>query len=216
MNDSSLAFLTTARIYAKLHDVWGFLIKDDMQHFINDNSLQPPYPENTEKALFGMGCFWGVERKFWELEAGIYVTAVGYAGGNTVNPTYEEVCTGTTNHNEVALVVFDPKIISYETLLKTFWESHDPTQGMRQGNDRGTQYRSGIYCYDDKQMEQALASKKSYQQVIEGAGHSQITTEIIPAPEFYFAEEYHQQYLAKNPQGYCGLGGLGLDCRAAG
>ena len=190
------------------------LIKDDMQHFINNNSLQPPYPENTEKALFGMGCFWGVERKFWELESGIYITAVGYAGGNTVDPTYKEVCTGTTNHNEVALVVFDPAIISYETLLKTFWESHDPTQGMRQGNDRGTQYRSGIYCYNESQMEQALASKESYQQVIEGAGHSQITTEIIPAPEFYFAEEYHQQYLAKNPQGYCGLGGLGLDCTA--
>ena len=182
-----------------------------MQHFINHNSLQPPYPENTEKALFGMGCFWGVERKFWELEAGIYVTAVGYAGGDTVKPTYEEVCTGTTNHNEVALVVFDPSIISYETLLKTFWESHDPTQGMKQGNDRGTQYRSGIYCYNDAQMEQALASKKTYQQVIGDAGHSQITTEIISAPEFYFAEEYHQQYLAKNPEGYCGLGGLGLD-----
>ncbi len=159
-----------------------------------------------------MGCFWGVERKFWELESGIHVTAVGYAAGNTTDPTYNEVCTGTTNHNEVALVVFDPTIISYETLLKIFWENHDPTQGMQQGNDKGTQYRSGIYCYSDAQMEQALASKKAYQQVLEDAGHSQITTEIIPAPEFYFAEEYHQQYLAKNPQGYCGLGGLGLDC----
>ncbi|MCF6191266.1 MAG: peptide-methionine (S)-S-oxide reductase MsrA [Cocleimonas sp.] len=183
-----------------------------MQHFINNNSLQAPYPENTEKAVFGMGCFWGVERKFWELGSGIHVTAVGYAGGNTVDPTYKEVCTGTTHHNEVVLVVFDPVIISYETLLKTFWESHDPTQGMQQGNDKGTQYRSGIYCYSEEQMEQALASKNAYQQVIKDAGHSQITTEIISAPEFYFAEEYHQQYLAKNPQGYCGLGGLGLDC----
>ena len=181
-----------------------------MQHFLNNNPLKPPYPDGTEQALFGMGCFWGAERKFWQLEKGIHITAVGYTGGNTTNPNYKEVCTGTTNHNEVVLVVFDPAIISYEALLKTFWENHNPTQGMRQGNDVGTQYRSGIYCYDEKQMQQAMDSKSVYQQALEKENHPEITTEIILAPEFYFAEEYHQQYLAKNPQGYCGLGGTGV------
>lgn len=180
-----------------------------MKHFVNNKSLQPPYPEKTQQALFGMGCFWGVERKFLELGDGIHITAVGYAAGDTVNPSYEEVCTGTTNHNEVVLVVFDPTIISYEKLLKIFWESHNPTQGMRQGNDRGTQYRSGIYCYNEAQMQQALESKEQYQQALDKDSQPQITTEIIAAPEFYFAEEYHQQYLAKNPQGYCGLAGTG-------
>jgi peptide-methionine (S)-S-oxide reductase len=162
-------------------------------------------------ALFGMGCFWGAERKFWEAP-GVYTTAVGYAGGDTPNPTYREVCTGSTGHNEVVLVVYDPRATSYEALLKLFWESHDPTQGMRQGNDVGTQYRSGVYYYDDEQRAVAETSRHAYQELLTGAGYGEITTEILPAPEFYYAEDYHQQYLAKNPGGYCGLGGTGVSC----
>lgn len=177
------------------------------KHFVNGNPFKTEYPAQMEKALFGMGCFWGAERKFWQLEKGIYLTAVGYAAGYTPNPTYEEVCSGLTGHNEVVLVVYDPQIISYETLLKVFWENHDPTQGMRQGNDRGTQYRSGIYTYNQEQKELAQKSKQIYQQQLNQAGYGEITTEILDAPEFYFAEGYHQQYLAKNPNGYCGLGG---------
>jgi len=181
-------------------------------HFVNGRTLKGPYPEGFETAIFGLGCFWGAERKFWELGDGIYVTAVGYAGGLTPNPTYEEVCTGQTGHNEVVLVVFDPKKISYERLLKTFWESHDPTQGMRQGNDVGTQYRSGIYVSSPAQRQAAEASKAMYEKAIAARRYGAITTEILPAPEFYFAEDYHQQYLAKNPSGYCGLGGTGVSC----
>jgi peptide-methionine (S)-S-oxide reductase len=181
-------------------------------HFISDRPLQGPYPEGTERAIFGLGCFWGAERKFWELGNGVWVTAVGYAGGLTPNPTYEEVCSGRTGHNEVVLVVYDPKVISYEALLKTFWESHDPTQGMRQGNDAGTQYRSGIYVTSPEQRLAAEASKAAYQKVLSANGYGPITTEIVDAPEFYFAEDYHQQYLAKVPHGYCGLGGTGLSC----
>ncbi len=181
-------------------------------HFISDRPLAGPYPAGAEKAMFGLGCFWGAERKFWQLNAGIWVTAVGYAAGHTPNATYEEVCSGLTGHNEVVLVVFEPKAISYEMLLKTFWESHDPTQGMRQGNDAGTQYRSGIYTYSDTQARAAEASKDAYNRVLAGNGFGSITTEILPAPEFYFAEDYHQQYLAKVPHGYCGLGGTGLAC----
>jgi peptide-methionine (S)-S-oxide reductase len=181
-------------------------------HFISDRPLQGPYPEGTERAIFGLGCFWGAERKFWELGNGVWVTAVGYAGGLTPNPTYEEVCSGRTGHNEVVLVVYDPKVISYEALLKTFWESHDPTQGMRQGNDAGTQYRSGIYVTSPEQRQAAEASKAAYQKVLNANGYGPITTEIVDAPEFYFAEDYHQQYLAKVPHGYCGLGGTGLSC----
>ena len=181
-------------------------------HFVNGHPLKGPYPEGTEKAIFGMGCFWGAERKLWQLGDGVYVTAVGYAGGLTPNPTYEEVCSGGTGHNEVVLVVFDPKVISYEALLKTFWESHDPTQGMRQGNDMGTQYRSGIYVTSPEQRAAAEASKAAYQPVLAANGYGVITTEIVDAPEFYFAEDYHQQYLAKVPNGYCGLGGTGLSC----
>lgn len=177
------------------------------KHYVNGNPMSPPYPDNMELAMFGMGCFWGAERKFWQLGEGIYITAVGYAAGYTPNPTYEEVCTGLTGHNEVVLVVYDPKIIRYETLLKVFWENHDPTQGMRQGNDIGTQYRSGIYTYTPRQKELAEKSKAIYQEELKKAGYGEITTEILPAPEFYYAEEYHQQYLAKNPNGYCGLGG---------
>lgn len=177
------------------------------KHFVNGNPFKTEYPANMEKAVFGMGCFWGAERKFWQLETGIYLTAVGYAAGYTPNPTYEEVCSGLTGHNEVVLVVYDPQIISYETLLKVFWENHDPTQGMRQGNDRGTQYRSGIYTYSTEQKELAQKSKQLYQKQLNEAGYGEITTEILDAPEFYFAEGYHQQYLAKNPNGYCGLGG---------
>ena len=180
-------------------------------HFVNGARLQPPFPAGMEKALFGMGCFWGAERKFWEA-TGVYTTAVGYAGGHTPNPTYREVCTGMTGHNEVVLVVFDPKVAGYGDMLKIFWESHDPTQGMRQGNDAGTQYRSGIYCYGEEQRRAAEAARDAYQKVLEAAGHGPITTEISPAPEFYYAEEYHQQYLAKNPGGYCGLGGTGVSC----
>jgi peptide-methionine (S)-S-oxide reductase len=182
------------------------------EHFISDRPLKGPYPDGTERAIFGLGCFWGAERKFWELGNGVWVTAVGYAGGLTPNPTYEEVCSGRTGHNEVVLVVYDPKVVSYETLLKTFWESHDPTQGMRQGNDTGTQYRSGIYVTSPEQRQAAEASKAAYQKVLSANGFGPITTEIIDAPEFYFAEDYHQQYLAKVPHGYCGLGGTGLSC----
>jgi peptide-methionine (S)-S-oxide reductase len=181
-------------------------------HFVNGRALKGPYPAGFETAIFGLGCFWGAERKFWELGDGIHVTAVGYAGGLTPNPTYEEVCSGRTGHNEVVLVVFDPKKVSYEKLLKTFWESHDPTQGMRQGNDAGTQYRSGIYVSSPAQRKAAEASKAAYEKVIAAKGYGPITTEIIPAPVFYFAEDYHQQYLAKNPSGYCGLGGTGVTC----
>ncbi len=180
------------------------------KHFVNGNPFVPPYPDNLEKAMFGMGCFWGAERKFWQLPAGVYSTAVGYAAGSTPNPTYQEVCSGLTGHNEVVLVVFDPEVISYQQLLKVFWENHNPTQGMRQGNDAGTQYRSGIYCYSDAQMQLAQASKVAYQAALDRAGHQEITTEILPAPEFYYAETYHQQYLAKNPGGYCGLGGTNV------
>jgi len=181
-------------------------------HFVNGARLQPPYPDGVEQAVFGLGCFWGAERKFWELGDGIHATAVGYAGGHTPNPTYEETCSGRTGHTEVVLVVFDPKKISYETLLKTFWESHDPTQGMRQGNDVGTQYRSAIYTYSDAQTKAADASKALYQKALSAKGLRAITTEIAPAGPFYFAEDYHQQYLAKNPAGYCGLGGTGVSC----
>ena len=180
-------------------------------HFVNGVPLKGPYPEGFEKAMFGLGCFWGAERKFWSLP-GVHVTAVGYAGGPTPNPTYEEVCSGLTGHNEAVLVVFDPKRVSYDELLKTFFESHDPTQGMRQGNDLGTQYRSGIYVFSDAQREAAERAKTMYDAALKAKGLGAITTEILPAPEFYFAEAYHQQYLAKNPQGYCGLGGTGVSC----
>jgi peptide-methionine (S)-S-oxide reductase len=181
-------------------------------HFLNKRALKGPYPEGLETALFGLGCFWGAERKFWEMGDGIWVTAAGYAGGLTPNPTYEEVCSGRTGHNEVVLVVFDPKKISYEKLLKTFWENHDPTQGMRQGNDVGTQYRSGIYAYSPAQRKAAEASMAMYEKALSAKRYGAITTEILDAPEFYFAEDYHQQYLAKNPGGYCGLGGTGVSC----
>lgn len=176
------------------------------QHYVNGNPLKPPFPPGLEMAMFGMGCFWGAERRFWQQE-GVFSTAVGYAAGITPNPTYEEVCSGLTGHNEVVRVVYDPKIISYEQLLKVFWESHDPTQGMRQGNDVGTQYRSGIYTYSDQQRQLAEAVRDAYQPSLKQAGYGTITTEILDAPEFYYAESYHQQYLAKNPNGYCGLGG---------
>lgn len=179
------------------------------KHYVNNNCLKPPYPDGMEMAMFGLGCFWGAERKFWQQE-GVYSTAVGYAAGYTHNPTYQEVCSGMTGHNEVVFVVYDPSVISYETLLKVFWESHNPTQGMRQGNDTGTQYRSGIYTYSDEQKQLAEASKAVYQEAVKKAGLGEITTEIIDAPEFYYAEEYHQQYLAKNPGGYCGLGGVNV------
>ncbi len=182
------------------------------RHFINGHPLKGPYPEGLEVAMFGLGCFWGAERKFWELGEGVYVTAVGYAAGATPNPTYEEVCSGRTGHNEVVRVVYDPKKISYEQLLKTFWENHDPTQGMRQGNDVGTQYRSGIYIYSPAQRAAAEASKAAYQEALAVKHCGTITTEILDAPEFYFAEDYHQQYLARNPRGYCGLGGTGVSC----
>jgi len=181
-------------------------------HYVNGAGLKPPYPDGLAQAVFGLGCFWGAERKFWELGDGIHVTAVGYAGGFTPNPTYEEVCSGRTGHAEVVLVVFDPKKISYEKLLKTFWENHNPTQGMRQGNDVGTQYRSAIYTSGDAQRKAAEASKAAYQKALSAKGLGAITTEIAPAGDFYFAEEYHQQYLAKNPAGYCGLGGTGVSC----
>jgi peptide-methionine (S)-S-oxide reductase len=180
-------------------------------HFVNGHPLAPPFPDGLEQAVFGMGCFWGAERKFWEAD-GVYTTAVGYAGGSTPNPTYEETCSGLTGHTEVVLVVFDPEIISYDEVLRIFWENHDPTQGMRQGNDVGTQYRSALYTTDDDQAGAAEASRAAYQQVLTDAGLGEITTEIGPAPAFYYAEDYHQQYLAKNPGGYCGIGGTGVAC----
>jgi peptide-methionine (S)-S-oxide reductase len=180
-------------------------------HFVSGNKLVPPFPEGMERAMFGMGCFWGAERKFWQLP-GVYATAVGYAGGMTPNPTYEEVCSGMTGHNEVVLVIYDPKQVSYEKLLATFWENHDPTQGMRQGNDAGTQYRSGIYAFGPAQLAAAEASKKMFGAELAKAGHGAITTEVVAAPEFFYAEDYHQQYLGKNPHGYCGLGGTGVSC----
>lgn len=181
------------------------------KHFVNGNPMQGPWPEGLELAMFGLGCFWGAERKFWQ-QQGVFSTQVGYAAGETPNPTYEEVCSAGTGHNEVVQVVFDPKQISYETLLKVFWESHDPTQGMRQGNDIGTQYRSGIYTFSEAQNRLAQASKAAYETRLLEAGHKAITTEILEAPTFYYAEQYHQQYLGKNPQGYCGLGGTGVAC----
>ena len=182
-----------------------------LQHFVNGSALTEPFPGGLERALFGMGCFWGAERLFWQL-AGVYTTAVGYAAGLTPNPTYREVCSSLTGHNEVVLVVFDPEEISYAELLGVFWEGHDPTQGMRQGNDVGTQYRSGIYVYNEKQLAHAEQSRDQYQKALTAAGHGQITTEILDAPEFYYAEDIHQQYLAKNPAGYCGIGGTGVIC----
>ncbi|MBE9193920.1 peptide-methionine (S)-S-oxide reductase MsrA [Synechocystis sp. LEGE 06083] len=181
------------------------------KHFVNGHSLKAPFPQGMETALFGLGCFWGAERKFWQIP-GVYSTAVGYAAGYTPNPTYQEVCTGMTGHNEVVFVVFDPQQVSYDQLLKVFWESHNPTQGMRQGNDVGTQYRSGIYTYSEAQQQAALASQQAYQQALQQEGYGEITTEILPAPDFYYSEDYHQQYLAKNPNGYCGLGGTNVAC----
>ena len=181
------------------------------RHHVNGNRLVEPFPDGLERAMFGLGCFWGAEKAFWKIP-GVYSTAVGYAAGHTPNPDYEEVCTGLTGHNEVVLVVFDPKTIGYGDLLRVFWETHDPTQGMRQGNDVGTQYRSGIYVYSPEQRRQAEASREAYQRVLTRAGYAQITTEILDAPAFYYAEDYHQQYLAKNPWGYCGIGGTGVAC----
>ena len=180
-------------------------------HFVNHHRLEPPFPDGFDRAMFGMGCFWGAEKAFWQLK-GVYTTAVGYAAGHTANPTYREVCSGMTGHSEVVLVVFDPAVVTYDALLKTFWESHNPTQGMRQGNDTGTQYRSGVYVFSDAQRRAAEASRIAYQKRLTAAGYGAITTEIIEAPAFYYAEEYHQQYLAKNPDGYCGLGGTGVTC----
>jgi peptide-methionine (S)-S-oxide reductase len=180
------------------------------RHFVNGNPLRAPFPDNLQQIILGMGCFWGAERKFWQTR-GVYTTAVGYAAGYTPNPTYREVCSGMTGHNEVVLVVFDPDILAFEDLLKCFWEGHDPTQGMRQGNDVGTQYRSGIYTFTDEQQALAESSKRAYQKLLSGKGYGPITTEIIRAPAFYYAEDYHQQYLAKNPNGYCGLGGTGVE-----
>jgi len=183
------------------------------EHFINGHPIQAPFPEGMEQALFGMGCFWGAEKRFWEVD-GVYSTAVGYAGGYTPNPTYQEVCSGMTGHNEVVLVVYDPQKVSYERLLQVFWEAHNPTQGMRQGNDVGTQYRSGIYTFNATQTAEAEASLARYQAKLTAAGYPEITTEIEEAPPFFYAEDYHQQYLAKNPAGYCGLGGTGVSCSA--
>jgi peptide-methionine (S)-S-oxide reductase len=183
-------------------------------HYVNGHRLEPPFPAGLERAMFGMGCFWGAERKFWQLP-GVYTTAVGYAGGHTPNPTYREVCSGMTGHAEVVLVVFDPLAVRYEDLLRVFWENHDPTQGMRQGNDVGTQYRSAIYYVDETQHKAAEASRDAYQEALGRAAYGAITTEVVPAPEFYYAEDYHQQYLAKNPGGYCGLGGTGVSCAPA-
>ena len=180
-------------------------------HYVNGHTIAAPFPSNAQTAIFGMGCFWGAERKFWTLP-GVWTTAVGYAAGLTPNPTYREVCSGATGHNEVVLVVFEPSVISYRQLLATFWENHNPTQGMRQGNDAGTQYRSGIYCTSAAQVESALESQVAYERELKAAGYGPITTEIIEAPEFFYAEDYHQQYLAKNPNGYCGLGGTGVSC----
>src|SRR5512134_115203 len=180
-------------------------------HFVNGNRIVPPFPEGMQQAVFGMGCFWGAEKLFWNIP-GVYSTAVGYAGGETPNPTYEEVCSGFTNHAEVVLVVFDPQKVGYGTLLKAFWEGHDPTQGMRQGNDSGSQYRSAVYAYGEDQRKQALLSRDAFQAALKAKGYGTITTEIRSAPEFYYAEDYHQQYLGKNPNGYCGLGGTGVSC----
>jgi peptide-methionine (S)-S-oxide reductase len=182
------------------------------KHFVNGHAMLPPYPQGMETALFAMGCFWGAERRFW-LQAGVYLTAVGYAGGFTPNPTYEEVCSGLTGHTEAVFVVFDPKLVDYRQLLRVFWESHDPTQGMRQGNDRGTQYRSSLGAYSEQHKLQALASRQGYQERLTQSGFGPITTEILAYPIFYFAEAYHQQYLAKNPNGYCGLKGTGVSCQ---
>lgn len=182
------------------------------KHFVNGNTIKAPFPENMQKIIVGMGCFWGAEKKFWSLN-GVYITATGYSAGLTPNPTYQEVCSGMTGHNEVVLIVFDSKIINLNQLLTTFWESHNPTQGMRQGNDRGTQYRSGIYVFNEEQQKIALESQSTFQHELTNAGFDEITTEIIDAEEFYYAEDYHQQYLAKNPNGYCGLGGTGVSCR---
>ena len=181
------------------------------RHYVNGARLEAPFPDGLQRAVFGIGCFWGAEKKFWQLP-GVYSTAVGYAGGFTPNPTYREVCSGMTGHNEVVLVVFDPAKVSYDALLKAFWENHNPTQGMRQGNDVGTQYRSGVYYFDDAQKAAAERSRDAYQAELTRRGYGTITTEIVPAPDFYYAEEYHQQYLAKNPDGYCGLGGTGVSC----
>ena len=186
-----------------------FVVPD--RHFVLGTPLEPPFPAGFVSAIFGMGCFWGAERKFWEAD-GVYTTAVGYAGGFTPNPTYEEVCSGRTGHNEVVLVVFDPAKTTYDEMLRVFWENHDPTQGMRQGNDAGTQYRSGIYCFGGTQLDAAEASREMFQKQLEASGFSTITTEILEAPTFFYAEDYHQQYLAKNPGGYCGLGGTGVSC----
>ena len=182
-------------------------------HYVTGNPLRGPFDAHLRQAMFGMGCFWGVERKFWQLE-GVFTTAAGYAAGVTPNPTYQEVCSGQTGHNEVVLVVYDPALVSYHQLLQLFWEGHDPTQGMRQGNDLGTQYRSGIYTYGDEQQTAAETSRDAYQRALDQAGYGAITTELLPAPAFYYAEDYHQQYLAKNPGGYCGLGGTGVNCPA--
>jgi peptide-methionine (S)-S-oxide reductase len=181
------------------------------KHFVLGTPLEPPFPEGLQMAVFGMGCFWGAERKFWEAP-GVYTTAVGYAGGYTPNPTYEEVCSGRTGHTEVVLVVFDPKVTTYEASVRVFWENHDPTQGMRQGNDVGTQYRSALYTFDDEQARVAADSKKMFEERLHDKGYGDVTTDIEPAPEFFYAEDYHQQYLAKNPSGYCGLGGTGVSC----
>ncbi|MDQ1509396.1 MAG: peptide-methionine (S)-S-oxide reductase [Actinomycetota bacterium] len=186
-----------------------FVVPD--RHFVLGTPLEPPFPDGFGQAIFGMGCFWGAERKFWQAD-GIYTTAVGYAGGFTPNPTYEEVCSGRTGHNEVVLAVFDPARTTYDEMLRVFWENHDPTQGMRQGNDQGTQYRSGIYCFGSAQLDAAEASREMFQKQLDASGFSTITTEILEAPTFFYAEDYHQQYLAKNPGGYCGLGGTGVSC----
>jgi peptide-methionine (S)-S-oxide reductase len=188
-------------------------IRVPARHFVTGQPLRPPFPEGFEQAVFGLGCFWGAERRFWQTR-GVHTTAAGYAGGGTPNPTYEEVCSGRTGHTEVVLVVFDPALVSYEELLREFWEAHDPTQGMRQGNDVGTQYRSAIYTHGDAQHAAALASRDAYRNALARAGYGPITTEIRPASEFYYAEDYHQQYLAKNPYGYCGIGGTGVACPA--
>ncbi|MFW2403156.1 MAG: peptide-methionine (S)-S-oxide reductase MsrA [Gammaproteobacteria bacterium] len=179
------------------------------KHYVNGNPLKPPFPDNLEQAVFALGCFWGAERCFWQID-GVFTTAVGYTAGPTPNPTYEEVCSGQTGHTEAVLVVFDPRQVTFEQLLKVFWESHDPTQGMRQGNDVGTQYRSGVYFFDERQRQAADRSKRQYGEALQNAGRDEITTEIVAAQEFYYAEDYHQQYLAKNPGGYCGLGGTGV------
>ncbi len=181
------------------------------EHFVNGHPLEGPWPEHLEQAVFGLGCFWGAERRFWQTD-GVYSTAVGYAGGITPNPTYEEVCSGRTGHTEVVLVVFDPEVVSFDALLKVFWEAHDPTQGMRQGNDIGTQYRSAIYTQSDDQQSAARRSLKAYEDELRASGYGPVTTEILPLDQFYYAEDYHQQYLAKNPGGYCGLGGTGVSC----